>query len=74
MKAFYTILAMFWAGQAVAHPGHLAEAAGHDHWVAGIAIGAAIALGLWAGLKAKGAAEAEPEEAEEAAEEELQEA
>lgn len=41
-------------GAAVAHPGHLVEAAGHNHWVAGAAIGAAIALGLWAGLKGLG--------------------
>ncbi|MEM8553367.1 MAG: DUF6732 family protein [Pseudomonadota bacterium] len=37
---------------ASAHPGHIAEAAGHNHWVAGAAIGLAAAITLWAGLKA----------------------
>ncbi|WP_323780516.1 DUF6732 family protein [Thalassovita sp.] len=74
MKAFYTIAAIVWAGQAAAHPGHLAEVAGHGHWLAGAAIGAAIAIGLWAGLKGKSAAESETDEAEEASDEELQEA
>jgi len=39
------------ATQAMAHPGHLGELAGHDHWVAGIAIGAAVGIGLWGALK-----------------------
>lgn len=38
---------------AQAHPGHLAEVAGHGHWLGAAAIGAAIALGLWAGLKGR---------------------
>ena len=38
-------------GMAAAHPGHMADLAGHDHWVAGAAIGLAIALGLWGALK-----------------------
>lgn len=42
-------------GAALAHPGHLAEVAGHGHWVAGAAVGAAIIIGLWAGLKGRGA-------------------
>lgn len=45
----------------LAHPGHLAEVAGHGHWVAGAAIGAAIVIGLWAGLKGRGAKAAESE-------------
>ncbi len=43
------------AGAAQAHPGHLTDVAGHDHWVAGAAIGLAIALGLWGALRGKGA-------------------
>ena len=49
---------------ALAHPGHLASLAGHDHWVAGAAVGAAVAVGVWGWMKGrKGAAkpEAEPE-------------
>ncbi|MDT0681340.1 DUF6732 family protein [Roseicyclus sp. F158] len=42
---------------ATAHPGHVAEtAAGHDHWVAGAAIGIAIvlfALGIWREVKGR---------------------
>jgi len=36
---------------ASAHPGHLAEVAGHGHWLGAAAIGAAIAIGLWQALK-----------------------
>lgn len=36
------------------HTGHLADLAGHDHWVAGAAIGVAIALGIWGALKGGG--------------------
>lgn len=52
---------------AQAHVGHLGEFAGHDHVVAGVAIGIAIALGLREALKGKTDAEdrdepeAEPE-------------
>ncbi len=38
-------------GTVLAHTGHVADLAGHDHWVAGAAIGLAIALGLWGALK-----------------------
>ena len=69
------------AGPAAAHPGHLIEIAGHGHWLAGVAIGTAIAIGLWQGLKGKseegGAQEAEEsthEPANEPAGEEPQEA
>lgn len=44
---------------ALAHVGHLGEVAGHDHWVAGAAIGAAILVGLWGAWK--GRKEKEPE-------------
>lgn len=36
---------------ALAHPGHLGAVAGHDHWVAGAAIGIALGLGLWKAAK-----------------------
>ena len=38
---------------AQAHPGHLIEAAGHDHWLGAAAIGAAIAIGLWNAAKGR---------------------
>ena len=49
------------AGPAAAHPGHLAEVAGHGHWVAGAAIGLAVLLGLWGKLKGRGDAEPDAE-------------
>lgn len=52
------------AGPAVAHAGHLGELAGHDHWVAGAAIGIAIALGLWGALTGKRPDTADTAEAE----------
>lgn len=50
---------LFAAAPALAHPGHLETLAGHDHWVAGAAIGLAIALGLWGALKGKKDSETE---------------
>jgi len=46
-------LALFAAAPAAAHVGHLGEMAGHDHWVAGIALGAALGVSLWGALKGK---------------------
>ena len=40
-------------GLARAHPGHLVDVAGHDHWVAGAAIGLAVLVGLWGALKGR---------------------
>lgn len=67
-----TLAALLIAGPAAAHPGHLAEVAGHGHWLGAAAIGAAIAIGLWQALK--GRKEADSEEAEDLSEEELQDA
>ncbi|MGR3321876.1 MAG: DUF6732 family protein [Pseudooceanicola sp.] len=71
-----TALALILApAAATAHPGHLAEVAGHGHWLGAAAIGAAIAIGLWAGLRGRKDEQAEDESAEdETSEEELQEA
>ena len=53
---FYTaLLASFvpglLAGPALADPGHIGLLNGHDHWVAGIAVGAAIGVSIWGALK-----------------------
>lgn len=56
------------AGSAQAHPGHLIELAGHDHWVAGAAIGLAILLGIRGALKGK----PQDEDDEKISEEELE--
>ncbi|MEM6588019.1 MAG: DUF6732 family protein [Pseudomonadota bacterium] len=49
---YFLIFAIF-GMPAFAHPGHLAEVAGHGHWIGAAALGAAIAIGLWAGLKGR---------------------
>lgn len=67
MRVFLTLMLVAFGQTAAAHPGHLADVAGHDHWVAGAAIGAAILIGLWGALKPK---TSEPEETEDDLEEE----
>ena len=60
-----TIFLTLGAGPALAHTGHWGELAGHDHWVAGAAIGLAGLAALWGALKGrKEKAEAEDAEAE----------
>ncbi len=51
LRPFLSLFLIRRAAPAHAHVGHLGEVAGHDHWVAGIAIGAAVAVGLWGVLK-----------------------
>lgn len=53
------------ASPAFAHPGHLADLAGHGHWIGAAAAGAAIAIAIWAGLKGKAKPEADREPNEE---------
>lgn len=62
--AFFFLLAS--ASAAAAHPGHIAEVAGHAHWIGLAAAGAAAILTGWLAGKLK---EEEPE-AEEAEEQE----
>jgi hypothetical protein len=52
------------AATAHAHPGHLAAAAGHDHWVAGAAIAVAVTLAIWSALRGGKDKPAEGEAAE----------
>ncbi len=63
MRLILTLCLTFLASAVSAHPGHIIDVAGHDHWVAGIAIGAAVAIGLWGALRPKKGEveEAEPE-------------
>ena len=67
MKYLASLFVLF-ASPAAAHVGHLGGAAGHDHWIAGIAIGAAAGLAIWGALK--GRKDATPEEEPELTEEE----
>jgi len=64
MKYVCFALGMLAAGAASADPGHLGQVAGHDHghWLAAAALAAAIAVGIWAGLKGhKNAAQTDAE-------------
>ncbi|TNE68009.1 DUF6732 family protein [Celeribacter ethanolicus] len=60
LALIFTLLAT----PALAHPGHLGEMAGHNHWLAGAAIGAAIAIAIWGAIKGKKEDEAEAADAE----------
>lgn len=54
MKSLLTSLGMaLLAGPAFAHVGHFGTVAGHDHWIAGVAIGAAVGLAAWGIIKDK---------------------
>lgn len=53
MRYLFAVLAVLSAGSAQADVGHLAGAAGHDHLLGAAALGAAIAIGLWAGLRGR---------------------
>lgn len=68
MKHAYFVTMVVTGTAAQAHPGHMAEATGHDHWLGAAAIGVAIAIGIWAALKgrkdASGAARTTPAEAD----------
>lgn len=65
MRIILTLLLGIAGSGASAHPGHIADLAGHDHWVAGAAIGLAILTGIYGALKGKKEADAEPEIEEE---------
>lgn len=66
MRSFMTGLFILMAGAASAHPGHIAEIAGHNHWLAGAAIGAAILLGLREAAKRRKEAAQESNEGDDA--------
>jgi len=51
MRLIATVVLGLTASSASAHAGHIADVAGHDHWVAGVAVGVAILVGLWGALK-----------------------
>lgn len=67
MRLGLTILLLITGQAAFAHTGHIADVAGHDHWVAGAAIGLIILTGLYGALKGK--SDRDPEEQAELEEE-----
>ncbi len=62
MRFSVFLAGMFGASSAQAHVGHLGEFAGHDHWVAGGAIGIAIGIAGWNLIKGKKGTDAEVDE------------
>ena len=70
MRTLTAIFCLIGATSAQAHVGHVAEVAGHDHWVAGAVIGVAVLAGLYGALKGK-KDDAEAEEASDVEEEEV---
>ena len=63
MRLILSLMFVFAGSPVAAHPSHWGELAGHDHWVAGAAIGLAGLAAIWGVLKGKKAdKEAEPEE------------
>ena len=70
MRGLLTLTLIFSASAAAAHPGHWADFAGHDHWIAGAAIGLAGLAAIWGALKGKKAQEEAETEADEEMEEE----
>lgn len=70
MRLSLILTLMFASTAASAHPGHWGELAGHDHWIAGAAIGLAGLAAIWGALKGKKSEEDAPEAAEEELEEE----
>lgn len=73
MKPLATLLMILAPLAATAHPGHLADVAGHDHIAAGVAIGLAIGVAIWGALKGRPRDEDEAE-TDTAPEDELQDA
>ena len=70
MRGLVTLILICAGSAAVAHPGHWADVAGHDHWVAGAAIGLAGLAAIWGALKGKKDKDSAAVEAEEELEEE----
>jgi len=62
MRFLLSVLFVGVAMPALAHTGHLVDVAGHDHWLAGAAIGTAIAIALWGALKGRSTAESDAAE------------
>ncbi len=61
MKSLMAMVFAGLAGPALAHPTHIIDLAGHNHWLAAAAVAAAAAAALW---QAKKRGEQEPEDEE----------
>lgn len=69
MRTTLSLIAILFATSVQAHPGHIADIAGHDHWVAGAAVGIAVLVGIWGAVKGRGRDTAETEAEDEIEEE-----
>lgn len=74
MRSALALLMTLVAGPAMAHVGHIGEVAGHGHWLGAAAIGAAIAIGLWQGLRGKAKSGDEADDRDDLSDEEPQDA
>ena len=74
MRVLVPLMFALLPGLAWAHPGHLLDAAGHDHVLAGVAIGLAIGVAIWGALRGRKDDETEAEADEARADDEPQEA
>ena len=63
MRLVLTLLLIATGSAVQAHPGHLADLAGHDHWVAGAAIGIAGLIAIIGAVKGKKAEDRDDQEA-----------
>ncbi len=61
MRRIIFTLPFIAATPAFAHAGHIGEIAGHSHWLAAGAMGAAALIALWRAVKAAQEAETETE-------------
>lgn len=53
MRRAFILILIITSSTAHAHPGHWGELAGHDHWIAGAAVGVAGLAAIWGALKGK---------------------
>ena len=74
MKTLISVMLVMMAAPAFAHPTHIIEVAGHNHWLGLAAIAAAAAVALWQAKKGKEQEASEEGEAEEEPDAEPQEA
>ena len=69
MRGLLIFMLTLTGSTAMAHPGHWADVASHDHWIAGAAIGLAGIAAVWGILKGKKNKEAAAESEEDLEEE-----
>ncbi len=74
MKLLFSFITALVAAPAFAHPSHVIEVAGHNHWLGLAAMAAAAAAALWQASKGRDEEASEEDETEEEIDAEPQEA